>query len=71
MKFLFTPSVSRTSSSAVAGSFNHWPLPYTFGNATEASLTGNFAYDYNTFSGDDRLKDRSFLRRQELGISIK
>lgn len=71
IKFLFTLCLTSTASAAVAGDFNHWPLQYTFGNATEASLTGNFAYDYNNFSGDDRLKDRSFMRRKELGISIK
>ncbi len=71
IKFLFTLCLTSTASAAVAGDFNHWPLQYTFGNATEASLTGNFAYDYNNFSGDDRLKDRNFMRRKELGISIK
>ncbi|AXI82745.1 porin [Xylella taiwanensis] len=71
IKLLFTLCMTSTASAVIAADMNHWPVQYTFGNKTEAALTGNFAYDYNNFSGDNRLEDKSFMRRKELGVVLK
>lgn len=54
-----------------ATSIENWPTKYTFGDGTELGLTGNYAYDDNNFSGDDRLEDRNDFRRKEFGATIK
>ncbi|USI99278.1 porin [Xanthomonas prunicola] len=54
-----------------ATSIENWPTKYTFGDGTELGLTGNYAYDDNNFSGDDRLEDRTDFRRKEFGATIK
>ncbi|RBK99815.1 porin, partial [Xanthomonas oryzae pv. oryzae] len=54
-----------------ATSIENWPTKYTFGDGTELGLTGNYVYDDNNFSGDDRLEDRNDFRRKEFGATIK
>lgn len=54
-----------------ATSLENWPTKYTFGDGTELGLTGNYAYDDNNFSGDDRLEDRTDFRRKEFGATLK
>ncbi|HHW4678006.1 MAG TPA: OprO/OprP family phosphate-selective porin [Xylella sp.] len=71
IKLLFTLCITGTASTVIAADINHWPVQYTFNDKTEIALNGNFAYDYNNFSGDDRLEDKSFMRRKELGIAFK
>lgn len=56
---------------ASAADIENWPTKYTFGDGTEAALTGNFAFDLNQFSGDDRLEDRDDFRRKEFGLTVK
>lgn len=54
-----------------------WPPKLTFGNGTELSATGNYAYDFNEFSGDGygnaatRFEDDHDWRRKEFGLSLK
>lgn len=56
---------------ASAANFDNWPTKYAFGDGTELAATGNFAYDYNDFSGNDRLEDKDFMRRKEFGATLK
>jgi len=57
--------------SAQAEGFDDWPTKYTFSDGTELAGTLNFAYDYNDFSGDDRLEDDNGMRRREFGATLK
>lgn len=56
---------------AQEGSFDKWPVSFDTGNGNVFSFTGNFAYDYNDFSGDSRLEDKDFMRRKEFGATLK
>lgn len=64
-----------TRSAAAQGSV--WPPRYTFGDGTELSATGNYAYDLNEISGDGygsaatRFEDDRDWRRKEFGIAVK
>ncbi|MDH5822790.1 porin [Luteimonas sp. RD2P54] len=52
-----------------------WPPAATFADGTELSATGNVAYDYNGFSGDDdgsaAFDDAHAWRRKEFGLALK
>lgn len=54
-----------------ARSFDDWPTRFRLGNGDQLAFTGNFAYDYNGFSGDSDLKDENFMRRKEFGATLK
>ncbi|WDM67006.1 OprO/OprP family phosphate-selective porin [Xanthomonas cucurbitae] len=54
-----------------ATSIDNWPTQYAFGDGTELSVSGNYQYDDNNFSGDDRLEDRTDFRRKEFGASVR
>jgi len=56
---------------AQAADFDNWPVSYDVGGGNTFAFTGNFAYDYNGFSGDDRLEDKDFMRRKEFGATLK
>jgi phosphate-selective porin OprO/OprP len=56
---------------AQATDFDNWPVSYDVGGGNTFAFTGNFAYDYNGFSGDDRLEDKDFMRRKEFGATLK
>ncbi len=68
---LFTVLCLAAPAAAEAANIENWPTKYRFSDATEAALTGNFGYDYNDFSGDDRLEDKDFMRRKEFGATLK
>lgn len=69
---LFTAlSLAVAAPAAGAVDIENWPTKYVLGDGTELALTGNFAYDVNDFSGDDRLEDDHFMRRKEFGGTIK
>lgn len=57
--------------SAQAANFDDWPTKYKTSNDVELAVTGNFAYDYNDFSGDSALEDDDAVRRKEFGATIK
>ncbi|WP_031373218.1 OprO/OprP family phosphate-selective porin [Lysobacter antibioticus] len=70
--------LSSASCIAQAAGFDDWPTKYSFGNGTELSATGNFAYDVVDFSGDrgygtvaTALGDDGHYRRREFGIGLK
>lgn len=48
-----------------------WPPKFTFADATEVALTGNFAWDHSDFSGDARLGSDNGMRRREFGATVK
>lgn len=56
---------------AIAANFDNWPTKYQFSDGTEVAVTGNFAFDNNDFSGDQRLDDDSGMRRREFGATVK
>ena len=56
---------------ATAADFDNWPVSYDVGGGNTFAFTGNFAYDYNDFSGDSRLEDKDFMRRKEFGATLK
>ena len=59
------PALAETKASA-------WPPKLTFGDGTEASLTGNFAWDANRVDADGTaMDDDQDWRRKELGVSLK
>ena len=59
------PALADTKASA-------WPPKLTFGDGTEASLTGNFAWDANRVDADGTaMDDDQDWRRKELGVSLK
>ncbi|GAE56916.1 hypothetical protein XPR_3551 [Xanthomonas arboricola pv. pruni MAFF 301420] len=64
-------AIAAAPAAANAASLENWPTKYTFGDGTELGLTGNYAYDDNNFSGDDRLEDRTDFRRKEFGATLK
>lgn len=58
------PALADTKASA-------WPPKLTFGNGTEAALTGNVAWDINRVSADgSALDDDQDWRRKEFGVSL-
>ena len=58
-------AIAAAPAAHAATSIENWPTKYTFGDGTEVGLTGNYAYDDNNFSGDDRLEDlRAQAHRQ-------
>jgi len=60
-----TPAFAATSASA-------WPPKLGFADGTEATFTGNFAWDVNRFAADaDAFDDDQDWRRKEFGIAIK
>ena len=67
----FAILIAATSGTAAAVDIENWPTKVTTASGTEFALTGNFAYDANEFSGDDRLEDREFMRRKEFGFTVK
>lgn len=64
-------AIAAAPAAHAATSIENWPTKYTFGDGTEVGLTGNYAYDDNNFSGDDRLEDRTDFRRKEFGATLK
>ncbi len=48
-----------------------WPPKFTFADATDVALTGNFAWDHSDFSGDARLGSDNGMRRREFGATVK
>lgn len=45
-----------------------WPTSYKLDSGDEVGLTGNFAYDWNDFEGDNtRFDDADHVRRKEFG----
>ena len=60
-----TPAFAATSASA-------WPPKLGFADGTEATFTGNFAWDVNRFAADaGAFDDDQDWRRKEFGIAIK
>ncbi len=70
MRGLLTAGLLCVAGSAAAAD---WPTSYTFDNGGgQLSLTGNFAYDQNHFSGDDaRFENDDDMRRKEFGMTYK
>jgi len=65
------------SASAQENRAEAWPPRIVFAGGTELAATGNFAYDFNRFSGDGygtaatRLENDDDWRRREFGFALK